>query len=251
MAQGLLKSGVFEGNQEGHVFDLLAHFSVALRKYYDFKSDDAFGGRDTTLSRVPKEFFRERLDADFIAVAAKLFPTGRWLDKTPNSDMIFLAPRFKKMWPNARFIFMRRRFLENAASRSRKYPEFEFEHHAMEWSRAMEAWLQAKPHLQGAAIEIDQRFLSEQPEKVANELAGFLSLTGKEEIRLAQALRYDQPERTAAGQWQACDLSDMGWGEAEQKHFAQYCGKLMNAFGYSVDANYYRAGFEDNGLVIV
>jgi hypothetical protein len=250
MAQALLKLGIFEGNEEGHVLDLMAHLSVALRKFYDLKADD-LTGRNTTISRVPIEFFQERLDAMLIDLAPRLFSDSRWIDKTPNSDMVYLAPRLKKIWPNSRFIFMRRRFLENAASRARKFPEYEFERNAREWGRAMEAWLQVRSQLHGSAIEIDQKFLSEEPELVGDRVARFLSLTKIEEGRLTQALRYDMPERTSPNRPVDYDLSQMGWGDVENGYFAQYCEKPMRVFGYSTGTSYYLPSFEANGFVYV
>ncbi|HWB51432.1 MAG TPA: sulfotransferase [Stellaceae bacterium] len=249
MAQALLKLGTFEGHEEGHMLDLLAHLSVTVTSFYRLNADEIAGDRNTAVVRVPPRFYQEGLDGVFIELVRRLYPTGRWIDKTPNSDMVHLAPRFKKIWPQARFIFMRRRFLENAVSRSRKFPHHSFERTAREWAQAMDGWLQVRDHLRGAAVEIDQKFLSEQPEIVSQRLAPFLSLTAVEEARLSQALRYDRPERTSAIHQEDCDLSQMGWGEHERGYFAQYCEKLLSAYGYSIDASYYLPDFDKSGFV--
>jgi hypothetical protein len=251
IAHALLKLGIFEGHKEGHLLDLLAHFSVALRKFYDLKHDEITDGRDTAITRVPIEFVRDGLDHIFFSVTRELFPTSRWVDKTPNSDMVHLAPRFKKLWPRSRFIFMRRRFLENSVSRSRKFPNHTFERSAKEWSDTMEAWLQVRPLLEGSAVEIDQMFLTEKPESVGKQLVRFLSLTETEGNRLSQALRYDLPERTSVTRQNACELSTMGWDNAENTQYAQYCEKLMSIYGYGIDASYYLPGFENQGFVYV
>lgn len=251
LAQAVLKLGIFEGHEEGHMLDLLAHLSVAVDKFYDLNNDEISQGRNTAIARVPWLFCQEALDSVFIGLGRRLYPTSRWIDKTPNSDMVHLAPRFKKIWPQSRFIFMRRRFLENAVSRSRKFPDHEFERAAREWGETMEAWLQVRSQLRGAAVEIDQKFLRNEPELVGQRLAEFLSLTDAEEALLSQALRYDQPERTSPLRKEGYDLSQMGWGDTEQGYFAQYCAKLMPAFGYSTDGSYYLPGFENNGFVCV
>jgi hypothetical protein len=249
IAQALLKLGVFEGHEEGHLLDLLAHLSVVLDKFYDLKHDEIVGDRDTAISRVPIEFVREGLDRIVVRAVRELFPTSRWIDKTPNSDMVHLAPRFKKIWPHSRFIFMRRRFLENAASRSRKFPEHAFSRSAWEWGNAMDGWLQVRAQLHGSAVEIDQKFLGEEPELIASRLKPFLSLSDTEEARLAQALRYDLPERTSASGRESLDIEEMGWGETERSDFAQYCESAMTAFGYSTTASYYLSGFETDGFI--
>jgi hypothetical protein len=249
IAQALLKLGVFEGHQEGHMLDLLAHLAVATNKFYQLQHDEVVGNRDTTIARVPTEFFHDRLDGIFIDLGRRLFPRSRWVDKTPNSNMVNLAPRFKKIWPNSRFIFMRRRFLENAASRSRKFPEHEFARSAQEWGAAMDAWLRVRSQLHGCAVEIDQKFLAEEPELVASRLRPFLSLSETEEARLAQALRFDLPERTSTNGRESYDIEEMGWQETERGYFAQYCESSMTAFGYSTTPSYYLSGFETDGFI--
>jgi hypothetical protein len=251
VAQALLKLGCFEGHEEGHMLDLLAHFAVTLEKFYDFNGDELSPERNTTIARVPLAFYQESLDATFIDLARRLFPTSRWIDKTPNSNMVYLAPRFKKIWPHSRFIFMRRRFLENAMSRSRKFPEHEFERAAKEWANSMGAWLGVRSQLSGVAVEIDQKFLSEEPEVVSKRLAQFLSLTKREETLLSQALRYDRPQRTSPTRTEVCDISQMGWGEVEHGYYDKYCGAIMQSFGYSKDTFYYLSNSSADGFVYV
>jgi hypothetical protein len=251
VAQALLKLGCFEGHEEGHMLDLLAHFAVTLRKFYEFNGDELSPERNTTIARVPPNFYQESLDAVFIDLAHRLFPTSRWIDKTPNSDMVYLAPLFKKIWPHSRFIFMRRRFLENAMSRSRKFPEHEFERAAKEWAAAMGAWMGVRSQLGGIAVEIDQKFLNEEPEVVSKRLAQFLSLTKREETLLSQALRYDHPQRTSPTTKEVCDISQMDWGEVEHDYFDKYCSRIMEEFGYSKDSSYYLSGSAADGFVCV
>jgi hypothetical protein len=251
MAQGLLKLGRFKGHQEGHLLDLLAHLSVSLVRFYDGKADDATGERDTMVSIVPQAYFQSALDEIFVRTVAMLFPNGDWIDKTPNSNMVHLAPRFRRMWPNARFIFMKRRFLENAASRSRKFPHYDFGRNCHEWSTAMEAWRSVRGELRGVAAEVDQRFFSEQPEATAGALREMLGLTNIEAVHLGQAFRHDRPERTSDADTGNCDISLMGWPPEAHRDFKRLCAELMDAYGYSTDGDYYRPGSEANGFVLV
>lgn len=45
-----------------------------------------------------------------------------WVDKTPDPRMIKCVPRLKRAWPNAKFIFVKRRGIENLESRIKKFP---------------------------------------------------------------------------------------------------------------------------------
>jgi hypothetical protein len=72
VAQALLKLNRFTGHQEGHLLDLLAHFSVALDRFYVEKSDERLPGRDTTVALVPQKYFQSALDGMFIDAIRKL-----------------------------------------------------------------------------------------------------------------------------------------------------------------------------------
>ena len=195
VAQALLK--LFPGHMEGHLIDLLAHLAVSTNRFYAQKFDERASDKDTMISGVSKDYVQDALDAVFMGMMRDMFPPGRWVEKTPNSDMIYLAPRFKKIWPKSRFIFMKRRFFENLQSRLRKFPSYSFERNCGEWSQAMAAWLQVRPQLGGGAIEIDQDYLSAKPEGVASALRSFLGLTEVEARRFGQVLGNNRPERTS------------------------------------------------------
>ncbi len=251
VAQALLKLARFSGHQEGHLLDLMAHFSVALNKFYIEKTDERAPGKDTTVSLVPKEFFQGKLGEIFIELIRRIFPSGSWIDKTPNSNMIYLAPRFREIWPNSRFIFMKRRFLENVASRNVKFPGQGFEHHSGEWNRVMTAWLGVRDQLKGAAIEIDQRFLLESPDQASKAIKTLLGLTDVEATRIHQAFQYDHPERTSNKRAADLDIGKMGWQEEQMQCFRQTCAETMALFGYSTNSDYYLPGQGGNGLVLV
>jgi sulfotransferase family protein len=113
IAHALLAAADYEGNEEGHLFDMLAPLELAGRRFNASKADERLAGRNTTVARVPRVFIDEALNSIVVTAARLLFPTGRWLDKTPSTNMVFLAPRFRRIWPNARFVFMKRRAVEN------------------------------------------------------------------------------------------------------------------------------------------
>src|ERR1700733_2173076 len=122
VAQSLLRLDQFKGYGEGHLLDVLAHLSVALAHFNSQKAVER--SRDTTVALVSREILEASLDEMAIRMICAIFPGGRWIDKTPNADMIHLAPRFRKIWPKSCFIFMKRRFLENSASRVVKFPSY-------------------------------------------------------------------------------------------------------------------------------
>ena len=249
MAQALLK--LFPGHMEGHFIDLLAHLAVVTNRFYEQNADEMAVDKYTMVSAVPVKYVHHALDAMFVKIIQDIFPPGRWVEKTPNSNMIHLAPRLRNIWPNSRFIFMKRRFLENLQSRMRKFPNYDFERNCQEWSTAMAAWHRVRSYLAGSALEIDQDYLSTKPEEVASALHEFLDLTEMEDRRLGQALRSDRPERTSESTDHYVDLAGMGWTEPQIEEFKRTCLKWMDAFGYSTDGAYFKLGSENQRLVLV
>jgi hypothetical protein len=251
MAGGLLQTQRYLGYGEGHILDLLAHWTERLRRFYALKYDDTLPGRNTMIEHVPMEFMQEGLHHIFIETIRQLFGTGYWLDKTPNSDSIHLAPRFLEIWPNARFIFMRRRALENIASRARKFPEYNFAKNCREWHDAMHAWLSVRDRLQGAAIEVDQLYLALYSDQAAERVSDFLGLDEVESRLLAQVFAHDRPQRTAETLDEVLDLANMGWHESWITEFDRVCQPLMDEYGYTTDTSYHRDGIENGGLVLI
>lgn len=249
MAQALLK--LFPGHMEGHFIDLLAHLAVATNRFYEQNADEMAIDKHTMVSLIPVKYVHHALDAMFIRIIQDMFPSGSWVEKTPNSNMIYLAPRLRNIWPNSRFIFMKRRFLENLQSRIRKFPNYDFGRNCHEWSIAMAAWYRVRSYLAGSALEIDQDYLSNKPEEVASALCGFLGLAEMQGKRLGQALRSDRPERTSELTDHRVDLAGMGWTEPQIEEFERTCSKWMDAFGYSTDGAYFKPGSENQGLVLV
>ncbi len=251
MAQALLKLESYRGYEEGHMLDLLAHWAERLRNFYNLKHDETLPGRNTMIEQVPRQYLQDALNHVFVDLARQLFSHGHWVDKTPNSDAIYLAPRFRELWPSARFIFMRRRALENLASRARKFPEYNFAKNCQEWKDAMQAWLSVRDQLHGAAIEVDQMYLSRHPQDVADQMRVFLGLSEVETRVIAQAFAHDRPQRTAASVDDVLDLATIGWSEPWVAEFEKTCRPLMDAYGYTSDASYHRDGIDGGGLVVI
>ena len=248
IVQALLKLERFDGHREGHLFDLLARLSETLNRFYGIKANEMAPGRGTMASFVCQEYFEKSFNETFIRLVRSLFPLGSWVEKTPNAALILLAPRLRSIWPNSRFIFMKRRFLENLASRIVKFPSLDFQSNCREWNDPMTAWLTVRSALHGVAVEVDQRFLQGNPGDVAENIGTFLNLTDFEAQRLSQAFRFDFPERTSASRPGAIDISDMGWGVEQTHEYERVCAKTMIAYGYTTDSTYYHGGSEDSGL---
>jgi len=111
VAHALLTAAGFEGNEEGHLFDMLTPLLAGARRFDDSKADE-------------------------------------------------------------QFVFMKRREIENVASRMRKF-KFDFAHNCREWATVMEAWLSVREGVAEAALELDQLDVARGPDWSASSSLPF------------------------------------------------------------------------------
>lgn len=115
----------------------------------------------------------------------------------------------------------------------------------------MAAWRDVRESLHGAAIEIDQHFLCNEPAVTAGALQRLLNLSDVDAAHLTQAFSHDRPERTSDIAPTSCDISKMDWTPDARREFDVSCAGLMDIYGYSTDSRYYQSGSEINALMLV
>jgi hypothetical protein len=188
----------------------------------------------TMLGSVPRGFLEAGIKNLFGRAYIETMGAGRWLDKTPGGpQMVNACPALLEIFPAAKFIFCRRRGIENILSRQRKYPDHAFELHCNGWAKTMEAWIAVKPALAGCAVEVDQRDMAIRPEAVADTVCALLGLSPTESEGFLRVLRDHRIEQTRPAQDETpISLSETGWSLEEQETFRRICGPMMQAFGY-------------------
>jgi hypothetical protein len=154
--------------------------------------------------------------------------------------MVEAMPILHRIWPSARFIFAKRRGLENIVSRVVKFPRHDFTYHCVNWAGTMAAWRQVRaehPELPG--VEVDQRDISEAPAETARMIGEFLELDPPAQERMSATMTRDRPQETRPGSAaRVLTLEETGWTEEQMKIFERECGAQMRAYGYTTDARY-------------
>lgn len=237
MAAALRASTRYRGYDEGHLISLLPQLMATVAGHYRDAAQSLSSW--TMLATVGQSHVEARLRAAFIEMARARFDTPYWIDKTPSNHMIAGAPLLGAMWPHARFIFMKRRAIENIASRMRKFSGSVFETHCRDWSDAMQLWAEARGPLDGRTREVDQLTLARQPDNVAAALSPFLGLSAAEETVFRKALAAQRTEQTGARVDATIGLAQTGWPAAEQELFRRICSPMMRLYGYSEDPGYF------------
>lgn len=237
MVAGLLGGTRYRGYAEGHLLSLLPQLMATVAGHYRDSAQSLSSW--TMLATISQAQMEARLRALCIDVVRARFDTPYWVDKTPSNHMIAGAPLFASIWPNARFVFMKRRAIENIASRMRKFSGEAFERHCRDWSDAMLLWAKLRGELGESALEVDQLTLAREPDNVAALLAPFLELSSEERIGLGRSLAQQRTEQTGERVDAITSLAQTGWPPAHLAMFREICGAAMRAYGYSEDARYF------------
>jgi hypothetical protein len=236
ITQALLESASYIGGSEGQLLPLAHALLGTIDQYYRGREHDP----NSTLGRVPVEAFQRLIRRSFVKLATVLFPTVRWLDKTPTAAMVRASLLIKELWPNARFIFVKRRVIENVLSRRRKFPDDSIEHHYTDWAAVMTAWLAVRDQLGDSALEIEHRQLVLDSDAVATSVASFLQLSDGAASRFRRYVNNNRPEQTDENFGAIYALDQLGLDENDVRHLIELCDPIMCAVGYSYDDSYFR-----------
>ena len=234
LVDALLSTG-YKGYREGMFLSMLHYIDQVIDRHYTL-----FGDGQNLIAAVSKNKLKHDLYATFRQMTEAHHPAPPWFDKTGNADMILAIPTLLQLWPDAAFIFAKRRAIENVISRLKKFPQHSFEYHCIDWSKNMSAWRQIRGKLAASSfVEVDQQDMIQQPEKVAETLRSFLSLSPDQGNAVAKTLRSNRPQQTEEGSAaRVRSLASSGFGQGQLAVFHKHCDAEMGAYGYSMDENY-------------
>ncbi len=223
------------GAHEGHVSTLLQMLTQTLdRVIENFPSQSHF-----LINSLDGEDLKNHLKQYFLEFFAKNCPAGMWADKSPDdfegAPAIRSAPALLEMFPQARFIYCKRRGIENVMSRLAKFPQVPFWYHCASWAGTIVAWHEVRDALGDRWMEVAQEDMALRPADVARELGAFLVLDEAQVMAVEASLSGRRAEQTRPAQeLNQLDLSETGWSEDNQHHFIQTCGPAMDLAGYRI-----------------
>lgn len=227
VAVGLKRLGL-PGYAEGYLAPLLGDLVEAVDAHYRMH-ENLLGNRKYLIARVPPREVTYRLGATFEAIYRDQHENGTFFERTGNRRMILVAPRIARIWPQAKFILVRRDGRNTIAELARRFPETPFERHCRSWAECMQAWLDVRDSLT-THLELDLKDLLNDPTGCALKIGTLLSLPKTQ----ADALK---THLTAAAEEERRRLAGIGadtcvWSEDQEAKFQSICGTLMKRFGY-------------------
>ncbi len=234
LASALRKAGL-KGFNEGHLLNLFFPVRQAIERHFRLHHVREKG---QLLSNINVDEFVGSILEVFEKYQTNLNPNEPWFDKTPDAAMITLAPAFGRLWPNAAFIFAKRRGIENIVSRLAKFPKTTFEEHCTSWADTMSAWREVrKSGING--IEIDQYDIAHDPADTGARLAAFLQLTLPATEKMIVEMRDARPQSTSADSTsRILSIENCGWNPQQVASFRAICSEEMATYGYTMDERY-------------
>lgn len=223
---------------EGHFLPVMNYVVSAIDNYYESKSS-SIEVESRAISHIKRDKLINEVQNLFYNIYNSLYQSNIWLDKTPGHEMIKSVPIIAKTWPNAKFIFAKRRGIENINSRMRKFPEMPFELQCKKWYACMKWWLEVRSSVVNSSIEIEQRDIENNPKMISKRICDFLNI-GEESVELIYDIfTSKRPESTSVSTSVDIELNNTGWTAEQIKIYREYCSDVSKKFGYSETADYY------------
>lgn len=235
----LEKGTKYQGFPEGHVLDVAIRLMLAVNAHFE-KKETWIAPREKCAYHLGHRDHAE-VQGEIIAVLRRLaggFTTPFWFDKTPTYAMIASVPIIAQAWPNSRFIFMKRRGLENIRSRIRKFSAANFRGDCTDWALIMSGWRTVRDMVPDRFIEIEQRTMLNDAAATAARVGRLLDLESAEVEAFGSSLGRERPEMTDPSANTVSDLKELGWSDEQIEIFRTVCGAEMDAYGYTYDAQY-------------
>lgn len=229
----------YRGFREGMFLNLLVPLSELVDRH--FRTYASATDRETLVSVIDQAAFKSALHMLLKTTVERYSPAPPWFDKTGNPEMIEAVPILRALWPEAAFVFAKRRAIENVHSRLRKFPEHGFEYHCRDWARNMNRWRMVRDSVPPThRREVDQREMILNPERVAEQLQHLFQVPAVRREAMIEVMRKNRPQQTRSGSAEAVhDIDSIGWTPQQIETFIRLCGTEMGAYGYSLNDSYW------------
>ena len=240
ITQALRNGAHLPGYYEGHFLLLLKKLTDQVDAF--FHSKQSLLQNDLhMIAHVNKDALKLALIEDFKRICEELCPEEVWLDKSPDALMIQCIDNLRLAWPACRFIFAKRRGIENICSRLRKFPNVDFESHCRIWANTMQSWLDIRDDLAGSFIEVEQREIALNPNEVAALLVHFLGLEETHTSSISSVFTINRPQSTGEIESSlAISIDETGWTNQQIQIFREICGDVSAQLGYGESSAYYQ-----------
>lgn len=226
-----LREAVGAKNYGEHHFLLLAkQLEDTVIEY--FKAYHTRNDKGTFINDMSPALVQLKMSQQIKELYASWQPGDSFVDKTPGRNMLKSLPSIHRIWPEAKYVFCKRRAYENVKSRLVKFPHLTAEQHAKQWVEVMQSWREIRQILpEESYIEVDQHDLrGEESSALVDEMSNFLSV---EAGKIFEYINKKNP--------QVSSYSTIGLDEEFCSLIFNECGFEMDYWGYATKKNSYYA----------
>jgi hypothetical protein len=223
------------------------HFLKYIRKYENI-TNEIFNNlsiheknKNVAIGNIDKNIFLNNILLAFKKTYESLFDGSKkyWMDKTLDSNLSHIK-HLLYLWPNSKFIMLKRRSLENIKSRTIKFSHVSFEQHCIEWNNLMKSWYYLdKKILNNNYIEIEHYDMLFNLDKVAEDLVRLLPEYRDKKQDIIDFFNTEYPQSTTGKKPEILDIATIDWTEEQKKAHYDICSQSLNLYNYSLGLDYF------------
>jgi hypothetical protein len=231
-----------QGYNEGHFLKYITKYENITNEIFNNLSISE-KNKNVAMGNIDKNIFLNNIFLAFKKTYESLFDDSKkyWMDKTPDSNLSHIK-RLLYLWPNSKFIILKRRSLENIQSRTIKFPNVSFDKHCKSWNNLMKSWYHLdKSILKNNYIEIEHYDMLFNLDKVAEDLVRLLPEYRDKKQSVIDFFNTKYPQSTTGKKPEILDIDSIGWTDSQKNIHNNICGETLNLYNYSLDKNYFKA----------
>lgn len=229
-----------QGYNEGHFLKYMPKYQTLTDTIFSNRSLHEIH-KDVGFGNINKEIFMHNIYLAFKNSYESLFDQSQtyWLDKTP-IVFINLVHIINQLWPNAKFIVLKRRSLENIQSRIKKFTNTSFEQHCIEWHNTMNTWFYLdKNFITNRFIEIEHYDILFNSDNVGYQIASFLPEYKEYAKQITEYIQTHHPQSTTGFKPIILDINTIDWSKEQKITHDKICSETLSLYKYSTDSNYF------------
>jgi hypothetical protein len=228
-----------QGYNEGHFLKYIDRYKKLTNEIFD-KLTESEKNKEIAMGNIDKKLFINNILHSFKNTYESLFDNSQkyWIDKTPDSNLQEIK-QILYLWPDSKFIMLKRRSLENIKSRVIKFPHLDFKNHCEEWNHIMQNWYYLDKKLLKNFIEIEHYDMLFNIEKVAKDITCLLPEYKDEEEQIINFFQRDYSQSTTGKKPSISDIDTINWTDEQKETHNKICLETLQLYGYSCDKNYF------------
>jgi hypothetical protein len=230
-----------QGYNEGHFLKYITKYKNITNEIFNNLSISE-KNKSIAIGNIDKNIFLNNILLAFKKTYESLFDDSKkyWTDKTPDSNLSHIKSLLY-LWPNSKFIMLKRRSLENIQSRTIKFSNVSFDKHCNGWNNLMREWYYLdKKILNNNYIEIEHYDMLFNLNKVADSLVELLPDYSNKKQDIIDFFNTKYHQSTTGKKPEILDIATIDWTEEQKKIHNNICGETLALYNYSLNKNYFK-----------